>query len=105
MSIFRRFADTIRRRDPGAPQRLPSPDALVLLTAPDGVGDAQLLHDMLEDAGIRSMVKNTDATSARAVPIGAPWAYELWVLRKDLARAREIIGEPASEGDGEEDSA
>jgi hypothetical protein len=74
------------------PQRLPSPDELVLLAEPNGEGEAQLFHDMLEQQGIRSMIKNTDASSARAGGMGPAWAYELWVLRKDLLRGREILG-------------
>jgi hypothetical protein len=91
MSIISRLVDRITGRDPDAPPRLPSPDALVLLTRPQGEPEAELLKGILEQEGIRSMVKNRDAQSARAGGMGPPWAYELWVLRKDLARARELI--------------
>jgi putative signal transducing protein len=74
-----------------APARLPSPDEAVVLVKPNGEAEAQLFHDMLEQEGIRSMVRNTDAASARAGGMGPAWAYELLVLRKDLHRAREIL--------------
>ena len=92
MSMFSRIIDRLTGRDPHAPARLPSPDELTLLTRPHGEPEAELLKGMLEQEGIRSMVKNRDAISARGSGLGAPWAYELWVLRKDLRRAREIIG-------------
>ena len=85
-------------RDPDAPQRLPSPDKLVLLTRPEGEGEAILFRDMLKDAGIRSLVKNRDAVSVNAGGMGPPWAYELWVLRRDLARARGVIGVEETDG-------
>ncbi len=81
------------RADPGAPERLPSPDELALLTRPDGELNAQLLRQMLAGEGIHAMVKNRDAVSAESGGMGPPWAYELWVLRRDLRRAREIIGD------------
>ncbi len=76
----------------GARERLPSPDDLVLLVEPNGEAEAQLFHDMLEQEGIRSMIRNTDASSARAGGLGPAWAYELHVLRRDARRAREILG-------------
>ena len=92
MSII---SDLLRRlgRQPSqdAPSRLPSPDALVLVTRPNGEPEAQLLRQILEQNGVRAMVKNRDAASAQAGGMGPPWAYELWVLRKDLRRARELL--------------
>ena len=55
---------------------------------------AQLFRQILEQNGIRAMVKNRDAASAQAGGMGPPWAYELWVLRKDLRRARETLDLP-----------
>ena len=75
-----------------APHRLPSPDELVIVVKPNGEAEAQLFRDMLEQEGIRSMIRNNDASSARAGGMGPPWAYDLLVLRKDLRRAREILG-------------
>jgi hypothetical protein len=91
MDILSRIIGRLRGETPGAPQRLPSPDALVLLTRPYGEAQAQLFRDMLEQEGVRSLIKNRDPVSARAGGMGPPWAYELWVLRRDLRRAREIL--------------
>ena len=60
---------------------------------PDGELNAQLMRQMLATEGITAMVKNRDPVSAESGGMGPPWAYELWVLRRDLRRAREIIGE------------
>lgn len=87
------------RRDPSAPDRLPSPDALVLLASPEGEPEAMILRDILADAGIRALVKNRDAVSVNAGGMGGWWAFEIWVLRRDLARARDIIGAPADSPD------
>ncbi|MEX2247110.1 MAG: DUF2007 domain-containing protein [Dehalococcoidia bacterium] len=81
-----------RRPPPGEPSRLPSPDALVLLARPSGEAEAQISRDLLEQAGIRALVRNIDAATAQSGAAGPPWAYELWVLRKDLRRAREVLG-------------
>jgi hypothetical protein len=81
------------RPDNEAPVRLPSPDGLVLLARPQGEPEAQLLRQMLAAEGIHAMVKNRDAVSAESGGMGPPWAYELWVLRRDVRRAREIIGD------------
>ena len=94
-SILRFFVG----RDPDAPARLPSPDELVLLTRPNGEIDASLLRQMLEADGIHAMVKNRDPVSAESGGMGPPWAYELWVLRRDLRRAREVIGDAGDEGE------
>ncbi len=91
MGIISRIVDRIIGRDPDAPTRLPSPDALALLMRPNGEPEAEMLRGMLEEQGIRSMVKNRDAASARG-GMGGAWAYELWVLRRDLLRAREVVG-------------
>lgn len=93
MSIFSRIIARLRGgTEEAAPARLPSPDALVLVARPQGEAEAQLFHDMLEQEGIRSMIKNTDAASARAGGMGPTWAYQLWVLRRDLRRAQEVLG-------------
>lgn len=94
MSLLSHIMDRLRGETAGAPVRLPSPDALVLLARPHGEGEAQLFRDMLEHEGIRSLIKNLDPVSARAGGMGPPWAYELWVLRRDLRRAREILDLP-----------
>jgi hypothetical protein len=82
----------VRRRDPDAPPRLRRPDELVLLARPSGEPEAQMLRELLAQQGVQSLVKNLDPVSAQSGGMGPPWAYELWVLRRDLRRAREIIG-------------
>lgn len=81
-------------RDPEAPVRLPSPDALVLLAQPQGEPEALMLQDILAQHGIHALVKNRDAVAARGATAGGWWAYELWVLRRDLRRARDLIEGP-----------
>jgi hypothetical protein len=94
MGIISRILGWLARRpDDGAPVRLPSPDELVLLARPHGEPEAQLLRQMLAAEGIHAMVKNRDAVSAESGGMGPPWAYELWVLRRDVRRSREIIGD------------
>jgi len=92
MSIVSRILGWLSGGSNGEPARLPSPDELVLLVEPNGEAEAQLFHDMLEQQGIRSMIRNTDASSARAGGMGPAWAYELLVLRKDQQRARAVLG-------------
>lgn len=83
------------------PPRLPSPDALVLLCRPQGEPEAELFRGILADNDIRSMVKNRDAVGVDGGGWGASWKYELWVLRRDLRRSREILGVEAEGADGE----
>jgi hypothetical protein len=78
--------------DEGRPGRLPSPDSLALVARPQGEPEAQMMRELLDEHGIRAMVKNRDAVSAQAGGMGPTWAYELWVLRRDLRRAREVLG-------------
>jgi len=95
MSLLSRIIERLRGEPDRAPVRLPSPGALVLLVRPHGEAEAQLFRDMLEQEGVRSLIKNRDPVSARAGGMGPPWAYELWVLRRDLRRAREILDLPS----------
>ncbi len=95
VSIISRLLARFRPDDPDAPARLPSPDELTLLTRPEGEPEALMLQELLERAGIHAMVRNRDAATARGGSWGPPWAYELWVLRRDLRKAREIIGPDA----------
>jgi hypothetical protein len=77
---------------------LPSGDALVLLMRPEGEPEALMLRGVLEEQGIVAMVKNRDAATAQSGAMGPPWAYELWVARRDLARAREALDLPKGAG-------
>jgi len=80
-----------RRRDPAAPRRLPSPDELVLLTAADNEPMAEFYRGILADQGIRAMLKRTDPLTVNYGFSGLPGSSELWVLRKDFARARAVL--------------
>jgi hypothetical protein len=82
------------RADDGAPERLPSPNELVVLAHPGGEPASLMMQQMLADEGIHALVRNRDAATSRGGGWGPPWAYEVCVLRRDLRRAREIIGEP-----------
>ena|SRR6476661_5496603 len=79
------------KRSEPSPERLPAPDSLALVNRPQGEPEAQLQREILEDNGIHAMVKNSDPASAGAGGMGPTWAYELWVMRKDLRRARELL--------------
>lgn len=100
MALFSRIRALLGRRDDGPPPptRLPSGDELALLARPQGEPEALMLQEMLASSGIVAMIKNRDAFSVTRGAWGGFWAYELWVLRRDLARAREIIGEDAAGG-------
>ena len=90
MSIIHRIA---RWLTPHAerPGRMAPPDELVLIMRPSGEPEAQFLKEMLDENGVRALVKNRDPVSAQSGGMGPSWAYELWVLRKDVARAGEIL--------------
>ena len=64
---------------------------------PEGEPEALMIQQMLAAEGIVAMVRNRDAATARGGTWGPPWAYELWVRRADLRRAREIAGAPDGE--------
>ena len=98
MGLLSRIRTWFSGSDPDAPARLPSPDELALLARPSGEPEAQMLREMLEARGIVAMVKNRDAFAVTRGAWGGFWAYELWVLRRDLAQAREIIGEDGTDG-------
>jgi hypothetical protein len=101
MGIISRILRLFVNPPDDAPTRLPSPDELALVARPHGEIDAQLLRQMLAADGIQAMVKNRDPVSAESGGMGPPWAYELWVLRRDLRRAREIIGDRDRDPEGE----
>jgi hypothetical protein len=91
MSIFRRI---FARRTATTPERLPSPDELVLLTSAETEFEASMFRDMLHDAGIEALIKNRDVLTAQSGVMSQPYSQELWVLRKDLRRAREVLELP-----------
>jgi len=93
MSIFRRlFGSGASHRDDGdRPVQLPSPDELALLTLAESEFEATMFRDILEQNGITALVKNLDVLTAQSGVMSRPWSQELWVLRKDLRRAREVL--------------
>jgi hypothetical protein len=92
MGIVQRIARLFGGRDAEAPERLPSPDELVLLTRPESEPEALMLRELLDEHGVRALIKNLDAATAQSGAAGPSWAYEMWVLRKDLRRARDVLG-------------
>jgi hypothetical protein len=86
-ALSRMFAPT--PRDEG--------DALVLLGRPDGEAEARLWANILEQWGVRALVKNTSATAYA----GFGDAFEVWVLENDVEEARQLLG--VREGDGEDE--
>ena len=68
----------------------PDPDQLVLLAEPEGEIVAGLWRGILEDKGVRCLVKNVNGIAhlqSNAVPM-----FEIHVLYKDVERARQLIG-------------
>jgi hypothetical protein len=90
--ISRIFGAIFGHREGGAPERLPPPDSLALAARPSSEPEAQFMREVLRSNGIESMVKNRDAASAQAGGAGPAWAYEVWVLRRDLRQALELLG-------------
>jgi hypothetical protein len=88
MSILDRI---FRRREVSEPERLPSPDDLALLTRAENEAEASMFRDTLAASGITAMIKNRDVLTAQTGVMAMPWSQELWVLRKDLRRARELL--------------
>ena len=63
-----------------------------MLTA--GRPDLTRQRKLYERFGFKTWLREAQAASAQAGGMGPPWAYELWVLRKDLRRARETLDLP-----------
>ena len=93
MGLLSRIRSHFQREDAQAPKRLPSPDELVVLARPGGEPEALMLQELLAAEGIHALVRNRDAATARGGGWGPAWAYELCVLRRDVRRARQIIGD------------
>lgn len=76
----------------GAPERLPSADEVVLLMHAGGEPEALMLRELLGGDNIHALVKNSSALSAYSPGPGPFGGWELWVLRRDLRRARDLLG-------------
>lgn len=91
MSVLSRVRGLLGGGGPPRPQRLPSPDELTLLSGGLGGPEAELYRGILADNGLRAMVKNLDPISVNYGGMGPPLSCELWVMRKDLRAAREVL--------------
>jgi hypothetical protein len=92
MGLLSKMRALIFGTDDEKPERMPSPDELVVLVRPEGEPEALMMQEMLAGEGIAAMVRNRDAATARGGGWGPPWVYEVLVKRVDLRRAREIVG-------------
>ncbi len=68
----------------------PEPGQVVLLGEPDGEAVAGLWQGILEDKGIRCVVKNVNGIAH--LRSNAISMFEVHVLYRDLGRARELLG-------------
>ena len=95
MSIASRLKQLLRNsQTDDRPDAAPLPDGLVLLCRPEGEAEAGMFRGHPRTRRHPSLIKNRDPLSARSGGMGPAWAYELWVLRKDLRRARESLSLP-----------
>ena len=83
--------------DPDAPGRLPRADDLARVALPQGQPEALMLQELLARAGVHAIIKNRDDIGSLYSGAAWPGAYELWVLRRDLRRAQEILGPDVSD--------
>ncbi len=67
-------------------------DALVKVAAALSEPEAAMWRELLENNGIPAMVKNTNVLSVTFETGSMPWDCDLYVRRRDLERAREILG-------------
>ena len=74
------------------PERDRSRERLVRIASFDNVVDAELARARLEDAEIRSLLKNADPYSAQQ-NFALPLAQYLFVLEGDVDRAIELLHE------------
>jgi hypothetical protein len=86
----RLFGDGSARE--GEPERLPSPDEVVFLTHAGGEPEALMLRELLGGNDIVALAKNRSVLSAHSPGGGLLGGWELWVLRRDLRRARDLLG-------------
>jgi hypothetical protein len=71
----------------GLPKRPPSDDDLALLGAPSSEAEAALWSNILEQWGIRCLVRNVSVTAY--LRMGD--SFQVWVLQRDLEEARALI--------------
>ena len=78
--------------------RDPRRERLVRVAVGGDAIEAELLHGILANAGIKVLVKNTDALSAYSGG-GVARSVELFVLEGDAGAARAILGDGADMGE------
>ena len=66
-------------------------DELVRLTIVPSEVEAEIIRGLLEDAGIRSLLRPTDAAAAAFDGWAPGGAREVLVAAADLERARELV--------------
>jgi hypothetical protein len=72
-------------------------ERLVRIAVASSDTHAQLMHDQLADAGIRSLIRGRDdLTASRGLGFSAPFSQEILVLEGDEARARDVLGQDAT---------
>jgi hypothetical protein len=70
----------------GVPKRPPSDDDLVLLGEPSSEAEAELWRNILEQWGIRCLVRNVSVTAY--IRMGD--SFQVWVLKRDLEEAKSL---------------
>ena len=71
----------------GVPRRQAGEGDLALLGDPASEAEAELWRNILEQWGVRCLIKNTSATAY--LRLGD--AYQVWVLHEDLEEASSLI--------------
>ena len=71
----------------GVPRRAANDDDLVLLGEPHSEAEAALWRNILEQWGIRCLVRNVSVTAY--LRMGD--SFQVWVLQRDLEEARSLI--------------
>jgi hypothetical protein len=90
MNMLRRLSERVF----GVPKRPPSDDDLVLLGVPDSEAEAVLWSNILEQWGIRCLVRNVSVTAY--LRMGD--SFQVWVLQRDFEEARALIEGDAPSG-------
>ena len=67
----------------------PGPEDLVLLGSPESEAEAELWRNILLQWGVHCLIKNV---SALAYMHSGADLYQVWVLQRDQAYARELLG-------------
>ena len=66
-------------------------DLVRIAVAPDELV-AHLWKGVLEDSGVKCLLKNTDYLSVMSGGLAAPYSIQVFVLRRDAEKARRVLG-------------